>query len=333
MNLHRILGVTTSLLLTCMCSSASAEKDLVVIGFNVEGMQPGGSWDSTVETVSRTVREIGPADVWGFSEVPNLDWVQALTRAAGSRYLYMLGSTGSSDRLAIVWDANKLQLKAEDGSDADPRDPGFDVTDFELMSVYDFLIGNDDIGGRAPLVARFEVRGSGEQFWFMVNHLHRTKGSYRHKQAELLNEWVQGISNPVIAVGDYNFDYGLTPTDPAIHTGNRDAGFDNMVAGDRFLGVEPQELVRTQVSDVEKTHYNGVLDFVFVAGEAQQWESANVASGRWRLRCGLTRPALCLGLRAELVRWTCDLSTQDGMMKFESLRSRAGRPSASSVRS
>ncbi|MCB0186373.1 MAG: lamin tail domain-containing protein [Caldilineaceae bacterium] len=99
----------------------------------------------------------------------------------------------------------------------------------------------------------------------MVNHLYRSRDDERHQQATLLNDWAARQTLPVIAVGDYNFDWDLL-------SGRHDAGYDRMTAGDRFVWARPATLVTTQCSGWP-CEFNSVLDFVFTAGAAQIWRA------------------------------------------------------------
>ena len=101
----------------------------------------------------------------------------------------------------------------------------------------------------------------------MVNHLYRSREGERHKQARLLNEWVAVQTLPVIAVGDYNFDWSIANGEQ-----KHDAGYDLMTANGRWLWVKPDTLTTTQCSGWP-CRYNSVLDFVFAAGSAQTWRA------------------------------------------------------------
>ena len=66
---------------------------------------------------------------------------------------------------------------------------------------------------------------------------------------------------PVIAVGDYNFDWEVGNGDAGVDR-TRDDGFYLLTADGVFSWVRPGRLVRTQDNS-----FNSVLDFVFVAGD------------------------------------------------------------------
>lgn len=218
-----------------------------VIGWNME------SGESSSAFLRGQVRDKNGVDVWGFSEVANAAALSDFERGAeedeGSDFRSILGTTGGGDRLAIVYDSARLELKDQQ----------------ELTAI---ALGRF----RAPLVAHFKGRQTGFEFLFMVNHLARGDASARLEQAELLNDWAQEQDLPVIAVGDYNFDYHVTFGDG----GDRDEGFDAFVEDGAFIWVRPERLRTTQANP----RYNTVLDFVFVANPPSGWTGASTILSR-----------------------------------------------------
>jgi hypothetical protein len=65
-------------------------------------------------------------------------------------------------------------------------------------------------------------------------------------------------------VGDYNFDWDVTNGE-IVH----DPGYDLLTVDGIFTWVRPPQLIRTQCS------FNSMLDFIFVAGEAQRWRGSS----------------------------------------------------------
>jgi endonuclease/exonuclease/phosphatase family metal-dependent hydrolase len=213
-----------------------------VIGFNVES---GGANPAVVADL---IEGRQGTDIWGFSEVQNAEWASLFEEASAegesAEFRSILGSTGGADRLLIVYNADRLEL----------------VRNFELDEV--------NIGGhvRASLVAQFRVQTTGHEFLFMVNHLYRSREDRRHEQGRMLNEWARQEALPIVAVGDYNFDWEVEGGET-----DHDEGFDNLTANGVFTWVRPATLLKTQCSE----QYNSVLDFVFVAGDAQRWERSS----------------------------------------------------------
>jgi endonuclease/exonuclease/phosphatase family metal-dependent hydrolase len=113
-------------------------------------------------------------------------------------------------------------------------------------------------------VAKLRLKPAGPEFLFMVNHLYRSNTDRRHEQAGLLNAWARSQTLPVIAVGDYNFDWDVSNGD-TVH----DRGYDLLIADGVLTWIRPPQLIRTQCS------FNNVPDFVFVAGSARQWRASS----------------------------------------------------------
>lgn len=213
---------------------------MTVLGFNTESGE--SDYDVIAEEVVSTVE--GEA-VWGFSEVDGRTAAETLVAAAGSGFRYEMGTTGWSDRLVIAWDDAVLELT--------------DVEELHEINVGDTA--------RAPLVATMRHRETGLELLFMVNHLWRTEDASRHEQAELLNAWGAEQTLPVVAVGDYNFDWDV-PSDGADY---HDQGYDLMVEGGVWEWVKPDPLAKTQCS----WSYDSVLDFTFVANAAKGWPATS----------------------------------------------------------
>jgi hypothetical protein len=94
----------------------------------------------------------------------------------------------------------------------------------------------------------------------MVNHLARGDNDLRRDQGQRLNERVRTQTLPVIAVGDYNFDFSVIDGDQ-----NHDVGFDRMTADNLWSWVRPATLITSQCNP----NFNSVLDFCFVNGAAR----------------------------------------------------------------
>jgi hypothetical protein len=215
-------------------------QTLRVVGFNVES---GGACPDVVHDLIAAAQDV---DLWGFSAVQDAIWATMFAQAAAEgetdTFAPMLGTTGGGDRLLIVYRVDRFDL----------------VRSFELTDI--------NIGGnvRAPLVAQLRLKPAGPEFLFMVNHLYRSHTDRRHEQARLLNVWARRQTLPVIAVGDYNFDWDVSHGD-TVH----DRGDDLLIADGVLTWIRPPQLIRTQCS------FNSVLDFVFVAGAARQWSASS----------------------------------------------------------
>lgn len=229
------------LIALALCTFVRAQDaTLKVVSWNVES---GGA---QVQTLSRRIREFQGVDLWGLSEVDGAQWATAFTTAAGNgenaTFRHVLGTTGGRDRLLIIYNANRFTLLSQQ----------------ELHEI------NIENRVRSPLVARLRDTRSNAEFFFMVNHLYRGDEHGRHQQAQLLNDWVRAQTLPVIAVGDYNFDWDVETGDT-----RHDAGYDLMTREGRFVWLRPATLVRSQCS------FDSVLDFVFKGGGAAGWQGTS----------------------------------------------------------
>lgn len=220
--------------------------DLLVGSYNVES---GGA---EIEKIRGRVGAIDGVAIWGFSEVEPA-WIDGLVEGAtlterGS-FTAILGTTGASDRLAIVYDTTRLEYIAHQ----------------ELGWI------NPMNRVRAPLVAEMRDKATGQRFLFAVNHLYRSRAEQRHEQARLLNEWASKLTLPLIAVGDYNFDFQIEGGDT--DAAKRDAGYDLFTAGGVLAWVRPGTIVGTTCPNPR--YAPAVLDFVFANAAAMAWAKSS----------------------------------------------------------
>jgi hypothetical protein len=189
--------------------------------------------------------------LWGLCEVADLDALREFEQGAeegeDADYVPILSKSGGGDRLAVLYNAKILE----------PIGRPFELKRQTLLSS----------GLRASLVVKFKGKRTGQEFLFVVNHLKRgdAQNATRLKQSQNLNDWARGEELPIIAVGDFNYDY-----DPQLgHLGapNRDGGFDALLDGGVFQWIKPNRLVKTQADD----DFNSVLDFIFVANAPFHW--------------------------------------------------------------
>lgn len=217
--------------------------DFDVVSWNVE------SDGARVSTIARQLREdFSSVELWGFSEVAGADAASQFEVAAEDGetidYGSVIGTTGDRDRLLVFFDKGRFDLRGSE----------------ELHDI--------NVGGRvrSPLVVRLRDRASGADFSFMVNHLYRGNSDGRHRQATMLKEWAQRQTEPVIAVGDYNFDWNYQAGDQ-----DHDRGYDNMTADGSWKWIRPAVLVPTNASGHES-----VLDFIFFSAlpdERLRWDA------------------------------------------------------------
>jgi hypothetical protein len=224
--------------LVALCGVCAYAQRLVVVGWNIES---GGATDAAV---AQRVRSFQGVDIWGLAEVGNDTSLQSFEVAAedneNADYRRILSTTGCGDRLGIVFNAARLQL----------------IGSQELHRVtYNADTPPPGRCQRSPLVAEFQDTRSNRRFLFIVNHLARSDNALRRDQGQRLNEWVLTQTLPVIATGDYNFDWSVTNGEQS-----HDVGFDRMTADNHWTWVRPATLVRSQCNP----NFDSVLDFVFV---------------------------------------------------------------------
>jgi hypothetical protein len=222
---------------------SDADAAITVAGWNV------GLDDAEVETIAARMAEFDGVDLWGIAEVNRPNAASSLEAAAEvgemGDFAAVVGHSGDAMRLVALYDDTRL----------------------DLLEWYEIDEINTPGNARAPLVLHLRDRLSGEQFLFMVNHLYRSRAAERHLQAQLLNDWAARQVLPVIAVGDYNFDWEVVGGE-RMH----DLGYDLMTEGGTWEWVQPAQLVTTQCSGWP-CRYDSVLDFVFTAGAAREWRA------------------------------------------------------------
>lgn len=203
--------------------------------------------DADIAVISDRIIAFQGVDLWGLVEVNRASHQPMLEAAAelGEKadFESVLSDSGGGDRLLALYDADR----------------------FDLLAAWEEDEINTTGDARAALVLELRERRSNIRFLFMVNHLYRSRDDERRQQAQLLNAWAARQTLPVIAVGDYNFDWEITGDE-------HDAGYDLLTVNDRFQWVRPATLVTTQCSGWPCT-FNSVLDFVFTAGAAQAWRA------------------------------------------------------------
>ena len=155
-----MIGSRTSysagIVLACIAGVAFADgEQLKVAAYNVE------SGDAEAAVVAERIAAIDGVDLWGMSEVHEPAWLDAFEVAAevgeDADFRQILGSTARNDRLGILYDADRLELRAS----------------IELHAIN--ALGRV----RAPLAGRFRLRSTGQEFLCVVNHLYRSRAEQR----------------------------------------------------------------------------------------------------------------------------------------------------------
>ena len=204
---------------------------------------------SDPQVIARQLREFTGYDLFALTEVLP-DAFSTFSAALGEKFASVETKSGNTDRMQILYNRERFEL----------------VRSFELDEI------NFEFRYRSPLVVHLRELNSGTEFMVMVNHLARGKADVRTKQAQQLVEWARNQNLPIIALGDYNFDYVF-----ADQNGNE--GFREMLKDDIWQWVQPVELVDTNwfdnpaQADGQDDYPGSLLDFAFIAGSARAWQT------------------------------------------------------------
>lgn len=234
--------ISTLVLITAQPSQLLAQKRILVLSWNVE------SGDNDPATIAQQIEDFEGYDIIGLTEVKldnATDYADAASAGEGAKgssqadFRHAISRSGGGDRMMIAWDNRR----------------------FELIGDTQELNDLNDGNHRSPQFAQFKLGNTDVEFLFMVNHLARSNGALREQQATGLKEWAEKQQLPVIAVGDYNFDYD-------IDEGEGNQAMRNMLEGNVWQWVRPQRLNKTQASG----KFNSVLDFIFIANMPDTWK-------------------------------------------------------------
>ena len=222
-------------------SGKSIEARFLCWNLESEGSDP--------QVIAEQIKELGPYDVYAFTEVlPSAE--ELFTDTLGKNFKLIMSRSGYRDRLAIAFDVRKFELVKS-----------FEIKEINFQNRY-----------RSPLVVQLKDMESGIEFYVMNNHLARGKAEVREAQAEQLVEWGRKQLLPVIALGDYNLDYVF-----ATDKGN--SAFPKMMKDNVWKWVRPEEMIDTnwydnpQDPDGKDDYPGSLLDFAFVLGPAKDWNA------------------------------------------------------------
>lgn len=260
----------TSLFLFLGLSLGASARPLQVMFWNLESpghdSHQGEKQTSDLAFLCRRIeQDFGKAELVGFAEVepewaPDLE--KALETASGADWELHLSPTGGHDRLAVAW-----------------RTDRYNLLEWDILPDLGgpFRINARDLHFRPSLYARLRPTSDPGPITFVVNHLARsnpeTGPAVRRKQANLLRQWLGHIQDPVICVGDFNFDYH-------IREGDKDnSGFSVLTKDDLYHWVRyPDPLVPTEGESKNGQPffpYESILDFIFVANQAREWKGTS----------------------------------------------------------
>ena len=199
------------------------------------------------QLIAEQLAEFNHFDILGLTEVLPENFSR-YRDALGQRFRYAYSRSGFSDRMMILYNTDRFE----------------EIRSFELDEI------NFEMRYRSPLVVHLKDKACGVEFMVMVNHLARGKAEIRQQQAQQLVDWARDQRLPLVALGDYNFDFEF-----GADTGNE--AFRVFLRDNIWRWVRPEKLIDTNWFDPEpdgKDNYpDSMLDFAFVAGPAVEWKA------------------------------------------------------------
>ena len=217
------------------------EHLLNLVAWNVES---GGNSPSVI---AEQMKDFAACDIVALNEVGRRN-IPTYNAALGEHFEVFLSETGRADHLAIFFDTKRFELLEKK----------------EMATYRNHQLNNGT--HRSPIYVRLKERKSGQELIFMTNHLARRDETLRRKQAAGLREWARDSSTPIIAMGDFNFDYLFRK-----QRGNE--SFNEFMRDGVWEWIKPDPFVDTNWSGDTKDNYpDSMLDFVFVANGAKSFE-------------------------------------------------------------
>jgi endonuclease/exonuclease/phosphatase family metal-dependent hydrolase len=271
----RFAAVALAVLLAGPLSSASADE-FRILAWNVESNRPGAEQVSDPGVISEQLAgmlsaQATRAQIVALSEVEPKTmpiYKQAVQMGLDTEVDFVTSASGGfrdSDSLLLVVDAKRFaiqdvfELHRYAGIRANFNNMENDSADYGAVRA------------RSPLVAKLRDKTTGATFWLIVNHLARGENDLRTEQAKALKKWAEDHPNePVIAAGDFNFDYDFK-------TQKGNSAYDAMIEGGVWQWLKPDPLVDSNWADDRNNpghdkYPDSILDFVFVANQAKNWK-------------------------------------------------------------
>ncbi len=267
-------------LVTCaiaLCCSFGSADEFRLLAWNVESNRPNQPPVSNPLVIAEQLTELMQSpetrsEIIVLSEVDPvtvLRFQKAVAEGLAAEIDYVTSASGGfrdSDSLLVIVDKRRfrieeaIELHRYGGIVANFNNPETDSADFGAMRA------------RSPLAVRLADLQAGDSFWVIANHLARGEADLRTDQARMLVKWAAEHPAPIIAAGDFNFDYDFK-------TEQGNAGFQAMMEGDVWKWLKPEPLVDSNWSDDRAAvgqrvdrYPDSILDFVFVANQAKQWQ-------------------------------------------------------------
>lgn len=266
-----------SALLLCWVTGNVTAQEFRVLAWNVESNRPDSPPVSDAAVIGQQLTELLKADetraqMIVLSEVePKTVQIFQVAAASGlgTEVDFVTSASGGyqdTDSLLFIVDKSRFEIEES----IELHRFGGIAANFNVMEPE-----SEDFGAmraRSPLAVKLIDKSTSGKFWVIVNHLARGEAELRTDQARMLCKWAMAHPEPVIAAGDFNFDYEF-------NTGKGNDGFTAMMEGDVWEWIKPDPLVDSNwsedrsIRDRKVDRYpDSLLDFIFVANQAKSWQ-------------------------------------------------------------
>jgi hypothetical protein len=249
-----------------------------LLAWNVESNRPGSPPDSDARVIASqlvallkapatrsqivALSEVAPADVHAYRKAVGLGLATETDFVTSAS-----GGFRDADSLLLIVDSSRFAI--EDAVELH-RYAGI-VANFNVDD--ENSPDHGTVRARSPLIVKLRDKRSDETFRLVVVHLARGEDDLRTDQARMLVRWAGDQQGPLIAAGDFNFDWDM-------YTRQGNPGFDAMMEGGVWTWLEPDPLVDTNWAAARENPSrdrfpDSILDFVFVAKGATGWQGAS----------------------------------------------------------
>ena len=224
--------------------SEDIKSKVNVVGWNVES--GGNDPDVIAVQIANLDCDILALNEVSQNNIATYDYAFQLGSDCLGNSKFIKTKSGRGDKLAIFFDNSRFELTQS--------------VELNRYGQYTLNDGNH----RSPLFIVLKDRKTCFEFIVMTNHLARRSISLRLSQAAGLREWARDSNMPIIAIGDFNFDYSFENSQ-----GNE--SFVEFMRDGVWEWVAPNPLIDTQWSDHngEDRYPDSLLDFAFVANGAK----------------------------------------------------------------
>lgn len=282
----------SALLLVVALSGPLNAEEIRVLTWNVQSDRPeapdhfadGNTPAVIIEQLTQLQEDSGPYDLIALTEVlkTSEDLYEQALAAGGRSYRSFVSQSGSTDLLQILFDEDRFTLVGSGPTELTSHD-GIE---------FQFQGGS----ARRPFFVRLrDTQNDNVTFIFMTNHLTRGNAGNRQRQALGLREWVFDQTVPVIASGDFNFDFDFENL-----TGNQAMAI--FFARGHWKWIAPDATIETVGSGAEErtnvtvtfadsnwadandhedaadrvdSYPGSILDFIVAGQRACQWEASS----------------------------------------------------------